>query len=129
MIKLKIVTNNDSFLTEGCESVLLPGEYGDFTILKSHTPFIAPVATGLIQIKHPKLGLLKIVCSSGVSQIHDDTINIITPRAYNTKDYSYETVYKLLQNANAENLSEDYIKELEMLLSILPKEENENFKK
>ncbi|WP_185882377.1 FoF1 ATP synthase subunit delta/epsilon [Blattabacterium cuenoti] len=78
-MKIKIINDQQLLYKNHVKSVILPGEYGSFQLLKNHAPLIAILKTGLIKIiqlyDHKQVELQ--ILYGGILKIYNNYIIIL----------------------------------------------------
>jgi F-type H+-transporting ATPase subunit epsilon len=58
------------------ERVILPGEKGEFGILKGHAPFLATLAKGMIRVRAPE-GEKAFEIETGFVEVNDSGVTVL----------------------------------------------------
>lgn len=74
---LTVVTPHKSVINTVCNSVILPGFYGEFQILSDHCPFMAILKPGIIIYDNIHLRI-----SSGYVELYNNSLFIVCEEIY-----------------------------------------------
>ena len=76
MFELVVATVDKVYFEGAAQSVTVPGEEGEVTILAHHEPFVTPLRPGTITVR--TLGEEKTIpASSGLLEVHKEGVTIL----------------------------------------------------
>ncbi len=81
MIQLSVVTPEGSVLDESVESVVAPGQSGEFGVLSGHESFLAPLAPGLLCGKGGADGDEIVVVTDGFAEVTAERVTVLVNAA------------------------------------------------
>ncbi len=76
LIRLTLVTPEESVIHSEVQSVILPGREGYFEVLSGHTPFLTQIVPGIAVIRDEN-GVKELCIADGYASIHDNTVDVI----------------------------------------------------
>ncbi|MEI6806094.1 MAG: hypothetical protein WCK49_06260, partial [Myxococcaceae bacterium] len=72
MIDLEVVTPQRSLLKTLCESVILPGQKGEFQVLEGHAPLLAALKAGTLSY-----GDQKLMVAAGYAEVSQKHVSVM----------------------------------------------------
>ncbi|WP_185867099.1 FoF1 ATP synthase subunit delta/epsilon [Blattabacterium cuenoti] len=76
-MKIKIISHHKIFYPEDTISIIAPGSYGYFQVLKNHAPFISILKNGFLKLESKKNEKKKIQIEGGLLQVKKNLVVII----------------------------------------------------
>ncbi len=98
-LHINIVTPSSLYLTDTVEMVVIPGEQGDFGVLKDHVPFISMIRPGVIEIIKEKGAATRLFVSDGYAETHGDQCTILAEHVEDASGLTREAAQKELDAA------------------------------
>lgn len=80
MIRLRVVTLDKTVFDADVDSVILPGEEGEFGVLHGHVPLITPLKLGEISAKNSKEDFF-LTISSGMAEIQPNRVLVLADQS------------------------------------------------
>ena len=99
-ITLRIVTPDELIYEGTVNRVRACGEDGYFTILPSHAPMLASLATGELQIEGMDQKTFYVVIDAGVLEVADNHVNVLTQAAMVAKESDLAVVRMEFEQQN-----------------------------
>jgi F-type H+-transporting ATPase subunit epsilon len=75
-LQLEVVTPERRVLSEGVDSVVIPGQGGELGILPGHTPLISQLKTGVLSYTQGGRTVQMLV-SGGFLEVRDDQVSVL----------------------------------------------------
>ncbi|MDL2272883.1 F0F1 ATP synthase subunit epsilon [Desulfovibrio sp. OttesenSCG-928-I05] len=98
MLRLEIVTPDNTVLETEADFVSVPGLEGIFGVLPGHIPFLSALATGCLH--YTKGGETRYVClSGGFAEVSGNTVRILADSAEKLEDIDTERAEKAKERA------------------------------
>ncbi|MCX7959050.1 MAG: ATP synthase F1 subunit epsilon [Deltaproteobacteria bacterium] len=129
LIRLTLVTPEESVIHSEVVSVVLPGKEGYFEVLSGHTPFLTQIVPGVAIIKYQNEE--KELCiADGYASVHDNVVDVIvdstewadeidTERAKKLRDESLKKLSELSQYDAEYRRWENRLKKAEARLELV----------
>ena len=111
-MELLIITPETRLIEETVDEVILPGKLGDMGILPGHTHLISELEIGIVLYRTSGENNTKAVyIESGIVEINNDAVKILTPGGIKAEDIDAEEVKKEIEiverDLNNENIIQD----------------------
>jgi len=105
-IQFELVSPEKKIMSEGVTMAVIPGTEGDFGVLAGHTPLIATIKTGVVEIYRDNMNVCsdRIFIAGGFADVSNENCTILAEQAINVNDIDAGDVAKQLADAE-ENLS------------------------
>ena len=84
-VQLSIVTPAHPFVEAEAESVLLPGEAGEFGVLPAHERFLTSLVPGILEYVSGE-GAQRLVVSSGFAEVARERVTVLVRAAERVED-------------------------------------------
>jgi F-type H+-transporting ATPase subunit epsilon len=98
-IMLEVVTPDKSVVSEEAQTVVAPGEYGEFGVLIGHTSFLTTLKVGMLRYKD-KGGTERVVfVSGGFSEVLPNKVTVLAESADRRRDIDIERARAALKRA------------------------------
>ena len=80
---------------------VIPGSEGDFGVLAGHTPLIATVRTGVVEIYRDNMNDVseRIFVAGGFADVSNENCTILAEQAINVKDLNADDIAKQVAQA------------------------------
>jgi F-type H+-transporting ATPase subunit epsilon len=98
LIKLTIVTPEESVVHSDVISVVLPGKNGYFEVLSGHTPFLTQIVPGIAIIKDGS-GERELFLAEGYASVHEDVVEVIVDASEWPDEIDEERAKRLREEA------------------------------
>jgi F-type H+-transporting ATPase subunit epsilon len=85
-VEFELVSPEKLLLSEPVEMVVVPGEEGDFGVLKQHAPFISAVRPGVIKVHNGGKVTEQIFVSGGFAEVTPARCTVLAERAVAVAD-------------------------------------------
>ena len=79
-LELSVVTPQGTVLEAAVDSVVAPGEAGEFGVLPGHESFLAPLAPGLLRCRGPE-GEDVVVVGGGFAEVTAEQVTVLVNAA------------------------------------------------
>lgn len=88
-VQLSIITPAHPFVDVEAESVLLPGEAGEFGVLPAHERFLTSLVPGILEYVSGE-GAERLVVSSGFAEVAAERVTVLVRAAERVQDIDRE---------------------------------------
>jgi F-type H+-transporting ATPase subunit epsilon len=95
----ELVSPERLLLSESVESVVVPGNDGEFTVLKDHAPFMATIKPGVVVVTLVGGGTQKFFVRGGFADVNDKGLTILAEQAIPAESFSAEVIAVEIRNA------------------------------
>lgn len=98
-IKLEILTPNGEIFNGQALSVTLPGQEGEFGVLKDHSSLATLLEAGVIDIEKEDKSVESILINWGMAQVDEEKIVVLVEGAVAIRGDSESDIAKALEDA------------------------------
>ena len=109
-IMLEVVTPEKIVVSEEAQIVASPGSYGEFGVLRGHTPFLTTLKTGVIRYTDSQGNERYVFVSGGFAEALPDRVTVLAESAERRKNIDIDRAQAALERAE-KRLAEDRTKE------------------
>jgi F-type H+-transporting ATPase subunit epsilon len=95
----ELVSPERLLLSESVESVVVPGNDGEFTVLKDHAPFMATIKPGVVVVTLAGGGTQKFFVRGGFADVNAKGLTILAEQAVPTESFNAEAIAVEIRNA------------------------------
>lgn len=120
----ELVSPEQLVLSEDCNSVLVPGLDGYFTVLKDHAPVVASISPGVLEVELKDGSKKDIYVRGGFADVAESGLKVLVEQAVSVEDLDKEQIAQLIQDAEedvADAQDDDTKNEAELRLARLTK--------
>ncbi len=111
-MELLVLTPERRLVEEAVEEVILPGKLGEMGILPGHTHLISELEIGIVLFKESGGNKERSVyIDSGVVEINNDVIKILTSSGEKAEDIDVEEVKKEVESLEKELSTEEIMQD------------------
>lgn len=103
-ISFDLVSPERLLLSEDAEMVTLPGSEGYFGVLAGHSPVIATLKPGIIEVKGGSTGERRYFVSSGFADVSAEKLTVLAEEAIPMESVDAELLDKRIANAEEDIL-------------------------
>jgi F-type H+-transporting ATPase subunit epsilon len=104
-LQFQVHTPEGTVVDSEVESLILPGEDGQFGVLYNHIPYMALLDVGTITIRE-KSGSRKLACGGGFAEIEDNTVTVLAETAEFPDSIDRSEVEETIEDLN-QRLTDD----------------------
>ena len=98
-IMLDVVTPDRSVVSEEAQTVVAPGEFGEFGVLIGHTSFLTTLKTGMLRYKDSSGSERIVFVNGGFAEVMLNTVTVLAETAERRKDIDVERARAALKRA------------------------------
>lgn len=87
-INFELVSPESKLMSEGVTMAVIPGTEGDFGVLSGHTPIVASVRAGVVEIYRDNMDDIseRVFIAGGVADVTGDQCTLLAEQAINVND-------------------------------------------
>ena len=98
MLNFEMVSPEKLLLSEGVNSVTVPGTEGDFTVFAQHAPVLSTMRPGVVDVQKAS-GEEKIFVRGGFAEVNPAGLTILAEEAIPMADLNKDALAQQIQNA------------------------------
>lgn len=99
-VKVEIVSPERLVLSEDVQSVTVPGQEGNFTVLGEHAPVMSVLRPGFVMVEGGSENLIYV--RGGFAEVSDGTVTILAEDARPAKQFNRQEIEEALAKAQQE---------------------------
>lgn len=103
-IQFELVSPESKIMSEGVTMAVIPGSEGDFGVLSGHTPIVANVRTGVVEIYRENMTQVtdRIFIAGGVADVTGDQCTLLAEQAINVNDIDKADIEKQISDIESD---------------------------
>lgn len=100
-IQFELVSPEKKIISDAVTMAVIPGTEGDFGVLQGHTPMIATVRTGVVDIYRDNMNEKseRIFIAGGFADVSGENCTILAEQAINVNEIDVDDTAKKLEEA------------------------------
>ncbi len=98
-IALEVVTPDKSVVSDQAQTVVAPGEYGEFGVLPGHTSFLTTLRVGMVRYKDTGGAERIVFVNGGFAEVLPHKVTILAESADRRRDIDVERARAALKRA------------------------------
>ncbi|MCV6576573.1 MAG: F0F1 ATP synthase subunit epsilon [Cohaesibacter sp.] len=100
----ELVSPERLVLSEPCNSVLVPGKDGFFTVLKDHAPVVASISPGVLNVELADGTQRDIYVRGGFADVAESGLKLLAEQAVPVEDLDAEQIAQMIKDAEEDVL-------------------------
>ena len=94
----ELVSPERKLISEPASMVVIPGEEGDFGVLPNHSPLVATIRPGVIEVHAPGAAVRRIFIAGGFADVSATNCTVLAEEAVNVADLKQADLEQSIRN-------------------------------
>jgi len=103
-IQFDLVSPERKIMSEGVTMAVIPGSEGDFGVLANHTPLVANVKSGVVEIYRDTMDQVseRIFIAGGFADVTNDQCTLLAEQAINVNDIDVADINRQIKDLESD---------------------------